>query len=331
MALKNKRILVTGCEGYIGGHTCMALKDSGYEVVALDNVSSRNMWRHDLYDTSIISDINYLNVEWLDFAGIVHLAGTSLVGPSIETPALYYHNNVGGTAKLLLWLASHGFKGTFVFSSSASVYGNVDTDLISENYTTNPINPYGQSKLMAEKVIEDSAKAYGMTAVSLRYFNACGADLHGRFGQMPNTTHIIAKLAESVLNNRPFVIYGNDYPTDDGTCVRDYLHVSDIAEAHILALESASAPYNVYNLGTGTGHSILELISVFEQVTNTKINMQHGVRRNGDPARLVADSSRFSADFNWRPNYSSLETIISTAWQWYNSDRYRYFAAMPRH
>lgn len=320
-----KRVLVTGADGYIGGHTGMALKAAGYHVFGLDVRSSPNLWRHDLYHEMIMSDITHLNLDRLDLDGVVHLAGASLVGPSMVNPAGYYLHNVGGTSRLLHWLAYYGFKGTFVFSSSAAVYGSLNKSLISESDTTNPINPYGQSKLMAEKVIEESAKAYGMKAISLRYFNASGADDKSRYGQLPGSTHIIARISEAILNNRPFIVNGNDYDTPDGTCIRDYLHVSDIANAHVLALESANRPYDVYNLGTGKGYSINEILSTFENVTGKTIKVEYGPRRIGDPPKLVADSSRFRADFNWDHSNSSLENIISTSWDWYNSERYQHF------
>ena len=329
MTSSKKTVLVTGADGFIGAHTAMALKDAGYYVIGLDAISSPYMYRYDFYNTSIICDVGQPNLpEMPELVGVMHIAGTSLVRPSITDPSVYYANNTGATAKLLQWLAYRGFKGKFIFSSSAAVYGEPTTTLITEDHVKNPLSPYGQSKLMAEKVIEDCANAYGMTGVALRYFNACGADPKGRYGQMPNATHLVARIIESVLANDTFVVNGNDYPTYDGTCIRDYLHVSDIAAAHIAVLESASRPYSVYNLGTGKGYTITDIIEAVQEVAGKTVNVEYGPRRAGDPAVLVADSSRFRADFDWQPDNSSIENIISTAWNWYTSDKFKPLAKL---
>lgn len=319
-------VIVTGAGGYIGAHTCIALKEAGYEVIGIDRNYNTAPWTVGFSDVTIQGDFGELQIAGTPLEkaiGVIHIAGTSLVGPSVTDPAVYYANNVGSTSRLICRLADAGFKGKFIFSSSAAVYGEPQVNSIDEDQPIAPISPYGQSKAMAEKVIADSAKAYGFQAACLRYFNACGADAKKRHGQVKGATHLIARICENVLAKKELVINGKDYPTQSGTCVRDYLHVTDIAEAHVKALEGLSETYNAYNLGTGLGWSIAEVVEHFEDVINQKVNVSYGPRREGDPAVLVANGSKFQRAFDWQPTNSRIDGIIATAWAWYNSERYK--------
>jgi UDP-glucose 4-epimerase len=321
-----KRVVITGAGGYIGAHTCLAFKDAGYEVVGIDRNFSTAQWTTEFCDVAILADFSELQIAGTPLAdadGFVHIAGSSLVGPSVTDPAPYYMNNVGNTAKLLARLADANYKGKFIFSSSAAVYGEPIQSSIVETHPTVPISPYGQSKLMAEQVIADCAEAYGFKAAALRYFNACGADPKQRHGQVKGATHLIARLCENVLNGNTTIVNGDDYPTQSGTCVRDYLHVSDIAAAHVDAVEKINKTFDAYNLGTGTGWSIAEVIDHFEKITGKKVPVEYGPRREGDPAVLVANGSKFHTEFGWIPACSRIDTVIATAWEWYQSERYK--------
>jgi UDP-glucose 4-epimerase len=323
----NKKIvIVTGAGGYIGAHTCLALKNAGYEVIGIDRNFGLAPWTMKFCDVALQSDFEKVLIEGTPLAnavGVLHIAGTSLVGPSIMDPATYYANNVGATSRFIKNLADAGFKGKFIFSSSAAVYGEPQSDSITETHPLNPISPYGQSKALAEIVLADCAKAYGFKAAALRYFNACGADYKQRHGQVKGATHLLARICESVLEKKPFIVNGTDYPTKSGTCIRDYLHVSDIAQAHVDAMEQLDKTYDYYNLGTGIGWSIAEVLEHFEKVTEQKVNVEYGPRREGDPAVLVANGAKFHSEFGWIPTNSRIDTIIATSWAWYQSDYYK--------
>lgn len=318
-----KKVAVTGVSGYIGGQTAIQLKDQGYDVVGVDVrklPDHLKKYINNFYHT----DVNRVGHIIFDVDAIVHCAGTSLVGPSVNNPARYYYNNPGNTAKLIKDLIKKGWKGHFVFSSSAATYGEpATTDLLTESSPQSPINPYGQSKLMCEYIIRDSSKAYGFNATSLRYFNACGADPMQRHGAEINGTHLISRICEKAAGIGNFKLYGNDYPTPDGTCIRDYIHVCDIANAHIAALSANKSGYNVFNLGTNSGYSVKEIISAFEKYCNTHIEYDTIERRDGDPAMLVADGSAFRTAFNYQLEHSAVDTIVQTAWKWYNCDIFK--------
>jgi UDP-glucose 4-epimerase len=247
---------------------------------------------------------------------IVHCAGTSLVGPSLESPAEYYNNNFIKTKILLDYLVkNHDKQVRFIFSSSAATYGNPIMTPVQEVDPTEPISPYGESKLMVDWMLKRYAHAYGLDYVSFRYFNACGADSQARHGQAPGATHIIARVLESIKSGTNFTLYGTDYPTEDGTCVRDYIHVEDLAEAHILAT-SKTIPSDIYNLGTNTGTSNLEIISTAANVTKIPVTHKNGPQREGDPAVLTADAGKFMAVSAWQPKFD-LNDMIAHAWTWY--------------
>jgi UDP-glucose 4-epimerase len=315
------RVLVTGASGYIGGQTAIQLKDQGHEVYGLDWA---RLPEH-LYSLDIFTDFCQFDfashdaLKWIaqqQIEAIIHCAGTSLVGPSMTNPEEYYNNNFVKTKKLLDFLREINWQGRFIFSSSAATYGNPIMTPVQEIDPTEPISPYGESKLMIDWMLSRYQHAYGLDFVSFRYFNACGADSQTRHGQPAGATHIIARVLESVRNNTDFTLYGTDYQTDDGTCVRDYIHVEDLARAHIQAMDH-TVPGGVYNLGTNAGNSNLAVIQLASQITQTDIAVLHGPRREGDPATLTADANKFMNVSSWRPQYT-LKDIVSHAWAWYS-------------
>jgi len=246
-----------------------------------------------------------------------------LVGESVSDPASYYQNNVGQTLNLLQAMKQTGHK-RLVFSSTAAVYGNPEQDAINENHPKNPINPYGRGKWMVEQILQDYAQAYGMDSVCLRYFNAAGADPSAAIGEKHNPeTHLIPNILKSVASGGELTlnVFGTDYPTSDGSCVRDYIHVNDLASAHLLAGEylQNNAGYHAFNLGIGKGFSVLEVIKAAEAVTGQNIEYKPCDRRPGDPPTLVADSTLAQQTLNWQPAYTDIESIIKTAWPWHKN------------
>lgn len=325
----DKWIAITGCNGYIGGQTVLKFKDLGYKILGVDR-NKTSPWIREIADVVIHGDFTnpvFLNIlKEKDPVALIHIAGTSLVGPSITSPAPYYINNVGNTARLLGLLNEQGWNKTVIFSGSAAVYGNPENGVLTETSPTNPISPYGHSKLMAEQVLRDCAKGYGFKTISLRYFNACGADSQVRHGQLKQATHLIARIIESIIKKNVFVMNGKDYDTIDGTCVRDYLHVEDIANAHYLCTlyaEGMTEGSNEFNLGTGKGISIREIISSVESITGQQVLLHTGPAREGDPATLIASSAKIKKVLSWTPENSSVDNIVRTAWHWYNSKAYQ--------
>lgn len=319
------KILVTGGAGYIGSHIVRQLAGRGdCEVVVVDNlqkghraaVPSGILLKGDLADPRFLEELFSSH----SFTGIVHLAADSLVGESVSDPAKYYQNNIANGLNLLQAARRHGV-GQFVFSSSAAVYGEPETTPITEDQRTAPTNPYGWTKLQFEQILHDFTRAYGMRFVSLRYFNAAGADPAGDIGEDHNPeTHLIPIVLGVALGRRPQVeVFGTDYPTPDGTCVRDYVHVNDLADAHILALDALGkgASGGIYNLGNGTGFSVKEVILAVEEVTRRPVAIKKAGRRPGDPAVLVADSRRIMNELRWKPRLAELRLIAETAWRWH--------------
>ena len=313
--------MITGAAGYIGGETVLKLVDAGHAVLGVDRVIPSkllvelpNTWWH---TGDFAGEVGLETIKMFEPDAIIHCAGTSLVGPSIANPKEYYNNNFIKTKCLLDFLVTNKLTHIrVIFSSSAATYGNPIMTPVQEIDPTEPISPYGESKLMIDWMLKRYAHAYGLDYVSFRYFNACGADSQARHGQAPGGTHIIAGVLESVKNKQDFTMYGTDYPTTDGTCVRDYIHVEDLALAHIAAIDQ-SVPNGIYNLGTNTGTSNLEVVRVAAAVTNADISILHGPKREGDPATLTADTSKFMAVSKWQPKFN-LEDMISHAWAWYN-------------
>jgi UDP-glucose 4-epimerase len=247
---------------------------------------------------------------------IVHCAGTSLVGPSIANPEEYYNNNFVKTKAMLDYIVKNKLTNIrVIFSSSAATYGNPIMTPVNEVDPTEPISPYGESKLMIDWMLQSYQHAYGLDFVSFRYFNACGADSQTRHGQPPGATHIIARVLESVKDGTTFTLYGTDYPTSDGTCVRDYIHVEDLAHAHIVAMNK-DIPGDIYNLGTNIGYSNLDIIQSSATVTKIPVTHKNGPQREGDPAVLTADANKFMGVSTWQPRFN-LEDMISHAWAWY--------------
>ena len=313
------QVVVTGAAGFIGGETVLKLLDAGHSVYAIDRVvpssllldSGAKWFTGDFSGEVALDSIALFNPN-----AIVHCAGTSLVGPSVTDPQEYYNNNFVKTKRLLDRLIQYKISARFIFSSSAATYGNPIMTPIQEVDPTEPISPYGESKLMTDWMLQRYYQAYGLDFVSFRYFNACGADSQGRHGQAAGATHIVARLLESVRDGRDFVMYGTDYDTEDGTCIRDYIHVEDLAAAHIAAIDPA-VKSGIYNLGTNQGHSNLQVLQAASAVLKKDIAYLHGPKRAGDPAQLVADSTKFMTASSWQPQFG-LTDIIQHVWSWYH-------------
>ena len=311
-------VIVTGAAGYIGGETALKLKDKGHTVIGIDRrpcPAHLSCFDHYVQE-DFANEVVLKFVAAADADAVVHCAGTNLVGPSVTDPQEYYHNNMAKTLSLLDIIVQNTPTTRIIFSSSAAVYGTPIMVPCSEVDPCEPISPYGETKLAIEWMMRGYNKAYNLDYVAFRYFNAAGADSQGRHGQESGATHIIARVLESTKNNIGFELYGNNYETPDGTCIRDYVHVEDIADAHVAALEQ-SVPAGVYNLGTNQGTSNLEVIHKSAQVTGISLTVELLARRDGDPAQLTAESIKFQKTVGWHPKYT-LQDIIQHAWTWYN-------------
>ena len=320
----SNKILVTGGAGYIGSHTCKMLKAQGFQPVVYDNLSRGHAWaiqwgplvKGDLQETERL----VRTLQEHQIKAVVHFAALAYVGESVQKPELYYENNFGGSLSLLKAMQKADVK-KIVFSSTCATYGNPQTDSLAETHPQNPINPYGQSKLMVEKLLQDAVHAWGLQAVSLRYFNAAGADPDGDIGEAHDPeTHLIPLAVQAGLGKlKEILIFGNDYPTPDGTCLRDYIHVNDLASAHILALKKLLADeisYDVFNLGTGQGYSVLQIIDQVSELLGFKVVSRFVNRRPGDPAKLVADAKKALDLLGWKAQSSDLKTLIHSAILW---------------
>ena len=327
MTEENPTILVTGGAGYIGSHTVYALKNAGYKVIIIDNlvyghrdlvesVLQVELIEGDTSDRKLLDEL----FKSRDIAAAMHFSAYAYVGESVKDPAKYYRNNVIGTLVLLeAMLAASVNK--FVFSSTCATYGVPKTVPIPEDHPQNPINPYGESKLMVEKILSDFNNAYDLKSVRFRYFNAAGADPSGLLGEDHNPeTHLIPLVLQTALGKRESIsIFGTDYPTTDGTCVRDYIHVNDLADAHVLGLEYLlkGGDSAVFNLGNGNGFSVKEVIETAKQVTGKNIKAIECDRRPGDPPALIGSGDKARQILDWQPKYPDLQDIITHAWKWH--------------
>jgi UDP-glucose 4-epimerase len=320
------KVLVTGGAGYIGSQVALDLVREGHEPLILDNLGKghREAVINGTFIQGEISDFNLVTevIAREKVEAVIHLAASSLVGESVKDPAKYFRNNIGNGQALLDALVAGGVK-QIVFSSTAAVYGEPEQVPIPEDHPKNPTNPYGFSKLTFEGILQFYEQAYGLRFISLRYFNAAGADREGQIGEDHTPeTHLIPIVLQTALGARAHLeLYGTDYPTPDGTCVRDYIHVADLSQAHLLALKALAAGGDsaIYNLGNGQGYSNREVIETARKVTGKMIKVIDGPRRPGDPAVLVASAEKIKADLGWDPQYPDLEQIIATAWHWHKN------------
>lgn len=320
-------VLVLGGAGYIGSHAVDQLITKGYDVAVVDNLqtghrkavhSAARFYKGDIRDKSFLLEV----FRKESFEGVLHFAANSLVGESVEQPLLYFNNNVYGTQVVLEVMQEAGVK-TIVFSSTAATYGEPDQMPIVESMPTQPENPYGESKLMMEKIMKWCDRAYGIRYVALRYFNVAGAKADASIGEDHHPeTHLIPIILQTALGQRPYLgIYGDDYDTPDGTCIRDYVYVEDLIAAHIAALAylQAGNESNIFNLGSNTGYSVKEMVEAARRVTGKPILTKHLPRRAGDPSKLVASSEKAKNMLEWEPQLTDIQAIIKTAWDWYVS------------
>jgi UDP-arabinose 4-epimerase len=324
MSAQRHSILVTGGAGYIGAHTCKALAGAGYNPIAFDNLSVGHRefvrWgpliEADIGQAAAVTEACRAH----NIIAAIHFAASALVGESVKDPAKYYRNNVSGTLSLLEGLQAAGVK-TIVMSSSCAVYGVPEEQPISEDTIPNPINPYGASKLMAERILSDYGQAHGWRWSALRYFNACGADPETEIGEArAEETHLIPRVLMWIQGHIDTIsVFGTDYSTPDGTAIRDYIHVSDLAAAHVAALNRllANDQVGILNLGTGRGYSVMQVLKEIERVTEVTLRVNFESRRPGDPPILIADPRRARERLQFSPSRSDLETIIRSAWTWH--------------
>lgn len=317
------RVLVTGGAGYIGSHMVEMLDRAGHDVTILDNLSNGHrdavlagrLVVGDLGDTGLLENL----MDSGNFDAVMHFASLIQVGESMQQPGRYYSNNLGCTLNLLDAMARHGVQ-QLVFSSTAAIFGEPRYTPVDEVHPRCPINPYGASKHMVEQVLPDYDRAYGLRSVCLRYFNAAGADPACRLGERHEPeTHLVPLVLQAASGRRgPIKVFGRDYDTPDGTCIRDYIHVADLCQAHLKALDrlAIGMPGGAFNLGNGSGFSVQEVIAAAERVTGRPIASIDAPRRPGDPARLVAEAKLARAELGWQPDYPELETIIAHAWAW---------------
>ncbi len=321
------KILVTGGAGYVGSHAIRSLARHGHRVAVYDNLSTGHRFLADGFELIIadLDDAVRLSRALSGIDLVMHFAGSAYVGESVQNPRKYFHNNVQNGLALVNIAIDAGIRN-FIFSSSCAVYGVPDEVPITEDTRRQPVNPYGESKLFFERILEAYSRAYDLRAVALRYFNAAGADESGESGELHSPeTHLIPLALEAAAGLRPYLeVFGSDYPTFDGTCIRDYIHVSDLAEGHSMAVEFLQGPsgagFTALNLGTGDGHSVQQVVTTVEKVTGRSVPLRITARRAGDPPSLVADPTRARRVLRWSAN-RSLEEIVASAWKWLNSSR----------
>ena len=322
--MSSSAILVTGGAGYVGAHTCKALRRAGYTPVVFDNLSTGHKsfvrWgplvRGDIRNTkSLLNAIHSYNPD-----AVLHFAASAYVGESVADPRKYYENNVAGSLSLLGAMLEEGCR-KLVFSSSCAIYGEPAEIPICETTPQNPVNPYGASKAMVERILRDYQRAHEIRVIALRYFNASGADPESELGELRDPeTHLIPRAMMAIQGYIPdFAVFGNDYPTPDGTAIRDYIHVSDLADAHVAALHHllAGKAGGAFNLGTGRGYSVKQVLDAIADETGERLSVSNAPRREGDPPVLVADASLSHAELGFAPRLSDLKTVVQTAWAWH--------------
>jgi UDP-glucose-4-epimerase GalE len=321
-----KKILVTGGAGYIGSHTLRQLIRKGYEVTVVDDLSRGH--RESIGDVELIA-MRVQETERLaallknGYDAVVHFAAFIEVGESMRMPEVYFENNTGGTISLLKAMVQAGVK-KLIFSSTAAVYGTPRNSPITEEHPHAPVSVYGETKALVERMLPSFDASHGLRSVTLRYFNACGADPSSEIGENHTPeTHLLPLVLRAVESGKPLKLYGNDYPTPDGTCVRDYIHVNDLAEAHVAALDALAGgeASDHFNVGTGVGHSIMEMFEAVQEVTGREVPYVLAPRRDGDPAELVADSTKLRGSLGWKPRYPELREIVGTAWKYEQARR----------
>ncbi|AFY95611.1 UDP-glucose 4-epimerase GalE [Chamaesiphon minutus] len=333
MDSSDRTILVTGGAGYIGAHAVKALEERGFQVIILDNLvyGHREPIEAHLKAKLVVGDLSDRRLLDQIFTStkidaVMHFAAFAYVGESVTDPAKYYQNNVVGTLALLDAMRQHDVTN-FVFSSTCATYGNPQQIPIDENHPQNPINPYGAGKLVIERVLKDYDPAYGLKSVIFRYFNAAGADPGGLFGEDHNPeTHLIPLILQAAAGKRAAIsVFGTDYDTPDGTCIRDYIHVTDLAQAHVLGLEYLLKHQDsqIFNLGNGNGFSVKEVIDTAKQVTGKEISIEECPRRSGDPAVLIGSSDRARQILGWNPQYADINTIVKHAWAWHQERHFK--------
>ena len=319
-------VLVTGGAGYVGSHACKALRATGFEPVTYDNLYRGHAWavKWGPFEQGDIADTARLQAVIRKYrpVAVMHFAALAYAGESVTEPAAYYRVNVAGSCSLLDAMRAEGLR-TLVFSSTCALYGDCDLPKIPEGAPFKPVSPYGFSKLAIERMLADCAAAHGLRSVSLRYFNAAGADPDGEIGEVHEPeTHLIPLVLEAAAGKRSHIdVYGTDYPTPDGSCVRDYIHVADLADAHVKALQRLLSAgegglAQAFNLGTGEGHSVKQVIDAARRVTGRPIKAELKPRRPGDPPQAIADATLAGRELRWQPRFGKLDAILETAWNW---------------
>jgi UDP-glucose-4-epimerase GalE len=322
LAAEPRRVLVTGGAGYIGSHTCKGLAAAGHEPVVFDNLAAGhreavrfgNLVEGDIADTAAVRAA----IRRYGIQAVMHFAAFLDVGESVREPARYYRNNVGGALSVLEAMAAESVS-LFVFSSTCATYGEPIETPIVETHPQQPVNSYGETKLAIERALPHFERAHGLRSISLRYFNAAGADPDGELGEDHSPEiHLIPRTLEAASGGAALQVFGDDYPTPDGTCLRDYVHVTDLADAHVKALEALAETgrSGAYNLGTGRPHSVRDVIGAVERITGSRVPWTLAPRRSGDPAVLYAAPQKAQSELHWKPSYPDLEVIVRTAWDW---------------
>lgn len=323
--MPTKNILVTGGAGFIGSYVNKLLSQAGYNTIVIDDLSRGNekAVRYGRFVQGNLGDPQLLNSLFQNTSidAVIHLAAFTDVGESVQNPQIYYQNNVSNTLSLLHSMKEFGIN-TFIFSSTAAIFGLPQQPLITESHSTHPINPYGETKLIIETILKDYSQAYGLKYSCLRYFNAAGGDPEGEIKNYKRKDNNLIPLAlRSLISSTPLTIFGTDYSTPDGTCIRDYIHIHDLGQAHILAMQRlfAGEPSDSYNLGNGMGFSVRQVLDTVEKETGQHLSIINGPRRPGDPPILVADATKARQELNWKPLYPSLEAMVEHAWKALNN------------